>query len=98
MTIGRSKNFHYVFFTSQHDADNDPLLVWYNGGPGCSALLGMTTEIGPFLFPKNSTTLVSNPYAWNKEANLLFIESPGSVGFSMGPAESSDESTALDNR
>lgn len=55
LNIARGKDFHYIFFTSQHDPDNDPLVVWYNGGPGCSALLGMTTENGPFIFPKNST-------------------------------------------
>ena len=45
-------NFHYVFFDSQKDPENDPVVLWLNGGPGCSSLLGMVYETGPFVFPE----------------------------------------------
>ena len=72
--------FHYIFFESQRDPENDPLLLWLNGGPGCSSLIGMVYENGPFVFKQaGSSKLEINEYAWNKKANVLYITSPGGV-------------------
>lgn len=35
-----TKALHYVFATSQRDPVKDPVIVWFNGGPGCSSMLG----------------------------------------------------------
>ncbi|KAI4328624.1 hypothetical protein L6164_020960 [Bauhinia variegata] len=81
-THGRA--LFYWFFESQENPHEKPLLLWLNGGPGCSSIgYGEAEELGPF-FPQNSTEpkLKLNPYAWNKAANLLFLESPVGVGFS----------------
>jgi hypothetical protein len=40
-------------------------VLWTNGGPGCSGLLGFLTEQGPFR-PQQDGTLLPNDYAWNK--------------------------------
>jgi hypothetical protein len=35
------KDIHYVYLESQNDRDNDPLVLWVAGGPGCSGLYSM---------------------------------------------------------
>lgn len=80
---GSSKRIHYLFVESQQDPSNDPLVIWYNGGPGCSSMLGFMQEHGPFLWENGKDTWTGkNPYSWNRKANVLYIEQPAGVGYS----------------
>eukprot|EP01018_Ginkgo_biloba_P035386 Gb_11699 [translate_table: standard] len=64
-------------------SSSKPLVLWLNGGPGCSSVAyGASEEIGPFRINKNASGLYMNKYSWNRLANLLFLESPAGVGFS----------------
>ena len=72
----------YIYTPSQNNPDTDPLFLWLNGGPGCSSLFGMLGENGPVIFDRDSGEMKLNPFSWNKNSNLLFIEQPAGVGFS----------------
>ncbi|KAL7598072.1 serine carboxypeptidase 24 [Lactuca sativa] len=75
--------FYWLTEAATHNPDQKPLLLWLNGGPGCSSIAyGASEEIGPFRINKTLSSLYLNKYSWNKEANILFLESPAGVGFS----------------
>ncbi|CAK9327417.1 unnamed protein product [Citrullus colocynthis] len=92
----------YWFYEAASTPDQKPLVLWLNGGPGCSSVgYGATQEIGPFIVDNDANGLKLNDYSWNKEANMLFLESPIGVGFSYSNTTSDydnlgDEFTAND--
>ncbi|CAN1223624.1 Serine carboxypeptidase 24 [Linum grandiflorum] len=80
---GRALFYWLTEAPSSSSPASKPLLLWLNGGPGCSSVAyGASEEIGPFRINKTSSSLFLNKYSWNREANILFLESPAGVGFS----------------
>ncbi|XP_061353190.1 serine carboxypeptidase 24 isoform X3 [Gastrolobium bilobum] len=56
----------YWFTEATTSPDNKPLVLWLNGGPGCSSVAyGASEEIGPFRVNKTGSSLYLNKYAWN---------------------------------
>jgi carboxypeptidase C (cathepsin A) len=79
---GTQKFIHYWLVEAENvPPETAPLVFWTNGGPGCSGLLGFMTEQGPFR-PDADGNIQANLYAWNKIANMVFLEQPVGVGFS----------------
>ncbi|XP_028775540.1 serine carboxypeptidase-like 31 [Neltuma alba] len=89
-TNGRA--LFYWFYEAITNPQEKPLVLWLNGGPGCSSVgYGATQEIGPFLVDTNGQGLRFNNFSWNREANVLFLESPVGVGFSYSNTTSDYE-------
>jgi serine carboxypeptidase-like clade 2 len=44
---------------------------------------GAFMENGPFVFSETNNSMFANPNSWNRVANMLYIEAPAGVGFSV---------------
>ncbi|VDK27408.1 unnamed protein product [Anisakis simplex] len=86
------------FVESQNDPKNDPLVLWFNGGPGCSSLGGLIEELGPFYPNPDGKTLFENRFSWNKFANVIFLESPRDVGFSYRSSDAQPDDVWNDDK
>ena len=89
------KLFYWYHEAAVGNPEEKPLVLWLNGGPGCSSLGGMWTELGPFVLDKD-LNITLNPYSFNKVANILFLEQPAGVGFSYPNVPTNDTMTAID--
>ncbi|KAL7236399.1 hypothetical protein ACSBR1_019644 [Camellia fascicularis] len=92
IAVAESQLFYY-FIKSEGNPKEDPLLLWYSGGPGCSTLNGLIFEIGPLAFniteyEGGTPPLEYYPYSWTQTANILFVDAPVGTGFSY-PTNSS---------
>jgi len=93
---GEYCKIHYWFAEAEGGNDADardadlasekPVVLWLNGGPGSSSVLGFLQELGPLLM--NATGgFMKNPWSWTNEAHVLVIESPVGVGYSYCAAQ-----------
>lgn len=65
-TAGRAL-FYWLTEAPDSITSTAPLVLWLNGGPGCSSIAyGASEEIGPFRIRPDGKTLYINPYAWNQ--------------------------------
>ncbi|KAJ7314346.1 serine carboxypeptidase [Mycena albidolilacea] len=86
LDIAEDKHLFFWFFESRSSPASDPLVLWLNGGAGCSSMTGLLFELGPCNINKTEggTVFTShNPHAWNNNANVIFLDQPVMTGYSF---------------
>ncbi|KAK0108320.1 hypothetical protein ONS95_003136 [Cadophora gregata] len=86
-----SSQLYFWYFPSDNPAASDEILIWLNGGPGCSSLEGLLQENGPFIWQYGTYKPVKNPYTWVNLTNVVWVEQPVGTGFSQGIPTATDE-------
>ncbi|KAG6532913.1 hypothetical protein ZIOFF_006772 [Zingiber officinale] len=82
----------YYFVEADENSMSKPLVLWLNGGPGCSSLgYGAMEELGPFRVMSDGKTLYRNPYAWNTGVGFSYSNTTSDY------AKSGDQRTAIDS-
>ncbi|KAK9058164.1 hypothetical protein SSX86_023004 [Deinandra increscens subsp. villosa] len=94
----------YYFVESEGKPEEDPLIIWLAGGPGCGTLRAFFFEIGPMQiqygnYMDNVPALQLDPNSWTKVANVIYLDAPTLTGYSYTTTpeavRSSDTSSAL---
>lgn len=87
LDIREGAHLWFMLYESRSSPKSDPLVMWLNGGPGCSSSTGMLFELGPCNIANKGESVERNKYSWNSEANLLFLDQPLQVGYSYSDKE-----------
>ncbi|KAF9029483.1 serine carboxypeptidase [Hymenopellis radicata] len=97
VNLTETEAIFFWYFAARNHAEDAPLALWFNGGPGSSSMIGLFQELGPCRITNDSASLTPNAYAWNNKANVLFIDQPVGVGFSYGDTKvSTSKEAAVD--
>ncbi|KAJ2720100.1 hypothetical protein GGI07_004812 [Coemansia sp. Benny D115] len=79
------RHFFFWFFEARNAKREDaPIILWMNGGPGCSSFTGLLMELGPCRVDKGGKSASPNAFGWNDKAHVIFLDQPLNVGYSYG--------------
>ncbi|KAF0985190.1 hypothetical protein FDP41_000229 [Naegleria fowleri] len=84
--------FYWFFGRTSQDESKRPILLWLQGGPSASSMIGAFEEyISPFyiqnLTENQGLTLHYNNQSWISYCDLLFIDQPVGTGFGYAESE-----------
>ncbi|KAK3365057.1 carboxypeptidase cpdS precursor [Lasiosphaeria ovina] len=84
-------NLFFWFFPTVKPDRPKEILLWLNGGPGCSSFEGLMQENGPISWQPGTIKPVRNVWSWHRLTNVVWVEQPVGTGFSTGNVTAKDE-------
>ena len=93
LTVNKELNSNLFFWyfpsraVAEKRAEDIPLVLWLQGGPGWPTMYGLFKENGPYLVgwdaERGKTFLVRNKFSWTRDHHMLYIDNPVGAGFSF---------------
>ncbi|KAF9547484.1 hypothetical protein EC957_008321 [Mortierella hygrophila] len=74
--------FYWFFPALKPKVKNSPLIIWLQGGPGVSSMIGLFYGTGP-IHVTDDLKLVRNNNTWANEYSMLFVGQPVGTGYSF---------------
>ncbi|PON20075.1 carboxypeptidase cpdS [Trichoderma gamsii] len=69
-----NSNLFFWFWPNTDHTPREEIVIWLNGGLGCSSLGGLLKEHGAILWPSGLPALVRNPWSWHHISNIVYID------------------------
>jgi vitellogenic carboxypeptidase-like protein len=80
--VRTNNSLFFWYFPAQTKEANAPLIIWLQGGPGSSSMIGLFYEMGPLNLDQ-AGNIIRNENSWNKKYSMLFIDNPVGTGYSF---------------
>ncbi|KAF5282419.1 hypothetical protein FQR65_LT14313 [Abscondita terminalis] len=77
-----NSNMFFWFFPSETDYENAPVVLWLQGGPGSSSLVGALIINGAFEVT-DDLKLKRRSHYWSQTHSVIYIDNPVGSGFSF---------------
>ena len=82
LPAGPGRQYFYWLCPARTGDKAAPLLVWLNGGPGSSSMMGLFLENGPYFIDDDGSLHARNA-SWNNKFDVLYVDQPAGTGFSV---------------
>ncbi|KAJ7521176.1 hypothetical protein O6H91_19G041400 [Diphasiastrum complanatum] len=83
--LTKSARMFYAYYEAIEPVSSlsqTPIILWLQGGPGCSSMIGNFYEFGPWRTSAD-LQLQRNEAPWNHRFGVLFVDNPVGSGFSI---------------
>ncbi|XP_077485175.1 putative serine carboxypeptidase CPVL [Amblyomma americanum] len=84
ITVDKKKgsNLFFWFVPAMENPDRAPVMLWLQGGPGTSSLMGLFVEHGPYYVDENYAAQLRE-ITWTRSISVLYVDNPVGTGFSF---------------